>query len=120
MDDSLLSDLKLSLRLDPDEEDDTILNRNLTAAESYIKGAIGNDDGLMEGFYELDSVKRSYEIAVIALASSYYTFRSSGMTGRVNTVNTVDMTGNSIIAQLRGKYLKEKERREADGSEHQS
>lgn len=115
--DSLLSDLKLSLRLDSDEEDDTILNRNLTAAESYIKGAIGNDDGLMEGFYELDSVKRSYEIAVIALASSYYTFRSSGMTGRVNAV---DMTGNSIIAQLRGKYLKEKERREADGSEHQS
>lgn len=117
MTDSLLSDLKLSLRLDSDEEDDTILNRNLTAAESYIKGAIGNDDGLMEGFYELDSVKHSYEIAVIALASSYYTFRSSGMTGRVNTV---DMTGNSIIAQLRGKYLKEKERREADGSEHQS
>ena len=39
------------------------------------------------------------------------------MTGRVNTV---DMTGNSIIAQLRGKYLKEKERREANGSEHQS
>lgn len=117
MADSLLNDLKLSLRLDPDEEDDTILNRNLTAAESYIKGAIGNDDGLMEGFYELDSVKNSYEIAVIALASSYYTFRSSGMTGRVNTV---DMTGNSIIAQLRGKYLKEKERREADGSEHQS
>lgn len=117
MADSLLNDLKLSLRLDPDEEDDTILNRNLTAAESYIKGAIGNDDGLMKGFYELDSVKNSYEIAVIALASSYYTFRSSGMTGRVNTV---DMTGNSIIAQLRGKYLKEKERREADGSEHQS
>lgn len=117
MADSLLNDLKLSLRLDPDEEDDTILNRNLTAAESYIKGAIGNDDGLMEGFYELDSVKNSYEIAVIALASSYYTFRSSGMTGRVNTV---DMTGNSIIAQLRGKYLKEKERREANGSEHQS
>lgn len=117
MDDLLLSDLKLSLRLDPDEEDDTILNRNLTAAESYIKGAIGNDDGLMKGFYELNSVKQSYEIAVIALASSYYTFRSSGMTGRVNTV---DMTGNSIIAQLRGKYLKEKERREANGSEHQS
>lgn len=117
MDDLLLSDLKLSLRLDPDEEDDTILNRNLTAAESYIKGAIGNDDGLMDGFYELDSVKHSYEIAVIALASSYYTFRSSGMTGRVNTV---DMTSNSIIAQLRGKYLKEKERREANGSEHQS
>lgn len=117
MADSLLNDLKLSLRLDPDEEDDTILNRNLTAAESYVKGAIGNDDGLMKGFYELDSVKHSYEIAVIALASSYYTFRSSGMTGRINTV---DMTGNSIIAQLRGKYLKEKERREADGSEHQS
>lgn len=117
MDDSLLSDLKLSLRLDSDEEDDTILNRNLIAAESYVKGAIGSDDGLMEGFYELDNVKQSYEIAVIALASSYYTFRSSGMTGRVNTV---DMTGNSIIAQLRGKYLKEKERREANGSGYQS
>lgn len=117
MADSLLNDLKLSLRLGLDEEDDTILNRNLTAAESYVKGAIGSDDGLMKGFYDLDNVKQSYEIAVIALASSYYTFRSSSMTGRVNTV---DMTGNSIIAQLRGKYLKEKERREADGSEHQS
>lgn len=117
MADSLLNDLKLSLRLDSDEEDDTILNRNLTAAESYVKGAIGSDDGLMKGFYDLDNVKQSYEIAVIALASSYYTFRSSSMTGRVNTV---DMTGNSIIAQLRGKYLREKERREANGSEHQS
>ncbi|KAE9560660.1 head-tail connector protein [Companilactobacillus bobalius] len=102
MDDSLLSDLKLSLRLDPDEEEDMILNRNLIAAESYVKGAIGNDDGLMEGFYELDSVKQSYEIAVIALASSYYTFRSSGMTGRITTLF---MTLDSIIAQFRGKYL---------------
>jgi len=115
---SLLGDLKLSLRIDADDtEDDTILNRNLTAAENYIKGAVGNDDDLMKGFYDLANVKSSYEIAVIALASSYYTFRSSVMTGRVNNV---DMNNGSIIAQLRGKYLKEKERREANGSEYQS
>lgn len=113
--DSLLKDLKLSLRLDDDQEDSTILNRNLTAAEAYVKGAVGNDDDLMTGFYDLDKVKTLYEIVVISIASAYYTYRSANMTGRANTV---DLTSNAIIGQLRAKYELEKQERESNGSEH--
>lgn len=113
--DPLLEDLKLSLRLNDDEEDLNILNRNLAAAEAYVKGAVGSDDGLMSGFYELGKIKTLYEIVVIAIASAYYTYRSAGMTGRMNSV---DLTSNSIIAQLRAKYEREKLEREANGTEH--
>jgi len=113
--DSLLKDLKLSLRIDDDEEDSAILSRNLTAAEAYVKGAVGSDDGLMSGFYEMPKAKTLYEIVVIAIASAWYTYRSASMTGRANVV---DLTSNSIIAQLRAKYEREKQEREDDGSEH--
>jgi len=113
--DPLLEDLKLSLRLNDDEEDLNILNRSLAAAEAYVKGAVGSDKYLMNGFYEMSDAKTLYEIVVIAIASSYYTYRVANTNGRVNSV---DSTSNSIIAQLRGKYDSEKERREADGSKH--
>lgn len=112
MADKLLTTLKLSLRVDGSDDDD-ILNRNLIAAESYVKGAIGETGSLMKDFYELPETQTLYETAVIAIASSYYTYRSASMTGRVNNV---DLTSNSIIAQLRGKYNRIYQERIENGS----
>lgn len=92
-------DLKTSLRIDGDA-DDTLLAGYLAAAENYIKNAIGVDE---DDFYELDSVKPLMDVAIIALASGYYTFRTS-----LSLVSAfpVDLATNSIIAQLRGVYAK--------------
>jgi len=116
MNEDLLDQLKLSLRLSDDEaaEDSTILSRNLVAAENYVKGAVGTE---LTDFYDREDVQTLYEIVVISIASAYYTYRSASMTGRVNNVN---LTSNSIIAQLRGKYAKAMEEVDADGSEHKS
>ncbi|MDE7510848.1 head-tail connector protein [Pediococcus pentosaceus] len=94
-----LETLKLSLRIDGDD-DDELLNGYLSAATSYIKQAIG-DDNSVTGFYEMDGVSNLFETAVYALAGSYWYYRTSITS---NTVNQVDLVLDSIIGQLRGLY----------------
>jgi uncharacterized phage protein (predicted DNA packaging) len=92
-------ELKTSLRIDGDA-DDTLLDGYLVAAENYIKNAIGVDE---DEFYQTESVASLMDVAIIALASGYYTFRTS-----LSLVSAfpVDLATNSIIAQLRGVYAK--------------
>ena len=112
--DKLLETLKLSLRVDGDV-DDEILKRNILAAKAYVIGAIGPDDGIMTGFYELADIKDQFEMVVIAIASSYYTYRSA-IVG--NAVSEVDLVSYSIIGQLRGKYIDLEQRGGVNGSKN--
>lgn len=94
-----LETLKLSLRIDGDD-DDELLKGYLSAATSYIKQAIGDDDSVL-GFYEMDGVSNLFETAVYALAGSYWYYRISITS---SPVNPVDLVVDSIIGQLRGLY----------------
>lgn len=104
----LLSTLKLSLRIDETSDDD-ILNLNLSAATTYLKQAIGEEDEVMKGFYDLEAVQPLFQTAVIALASTYYMYRVSI---QISAVNSVDPISRSLIGQLRAIYLLEREKRE--------
>ncbi|WP_273710958.1 head-tail connector protein [Leuconostoc mesenteroides] len=92
-----LDNLKVSLRVDSAVDDD-LLNGYILAATNYIKNAIGTDD---DKFYADDNISPLVDVATIALASGYYTFRTS-----LSLVQAfpVDLATNSIIAQLRGNY----------------
>lgn len=92
-----LDDLKTSLRIDG-EADDMLLKAYQTAAQSYVKNAIGTED---DSFYENEDVSTLYDVAVIALASGYYSFRTSFSYVQAFPV---DIATNSIISQLRGIY----------------
>lgn len=94
-----LETLKSSLRIDGDDDND-LLNGYLSAATSYIKQAIG-DENSVPGFYEMESVSRLFETAVYALAGSYWYYRTSITS---SAVNPVDLVVDSIIGQLRGLY----------------
>lgn len=85
--------LKLSLRIDGNL-DDELLDAYIRAAESYIKNAVGAD----ENFYADNDL---FDVAVVALASSYYTNRTALSNTQTYTIN---MTLNSIIGQLRGQW----------------
>ncbi|TLQ03645.1 phage gp6-like head-tail connector protein [Pediococcus stilesii] len=90
--------LKDSLRIDG-VDDDKLLQQYLDTAENYIKNAVGEKD--IKEFYQLPKVLSIYQTAVYALASAYYNNRSA--LGSVQAY-TVDLTLDSIIAQLRGMY----------------
>lgn len=92
-----LDDLKLSLRLDGDA-DDELLKGYLNTAESYIKQAIGTE---LDSFYEDASVIDLFNTAVMALASAYYNYRSSLVP---TTAISINLPVDSIIGQLRGLY----------------
>ncbi|MGY5340414.1 head-tail connector protein [Levilactobacillus spicheri] len=92
-----LDDLKLSLRLDGDA-DDELLKGYLNTAESYIKQAIGTE---LDSFYEDTSVVDLFNTAVMALASAYYNYRSSLVP---TTAISINLPVDSIIGQLRGIY----------------
>lgn len=94
-----LKTLKSSLRIDGND-DDELLTGYLSAATSYIKQAIGDENGV-SGFYEMDGVSDLFETAVYALAGSYWYYRTSITS---NAVNPVDLVVDSIIGQLRGLY----------------
>ena len=96
-----LETLKSSLRIDGDD-DDELLKGYLSAATSYIKQAIGDDNSVL-GFYEMEGVKDLFETAIYALAGSYWTYRTSITAIAVNPVNLVV---DSIIGQLRGLYIR--------------
>lgn len=81
-----------------DDSDDALLSLYVNAADRYVRHAIGTD---LDGFYDDDEVKPLFTEAVISLAGTFYQNRLA-----ISAVPTyqVDLTVNSIIAQLRGLY----------------
>ena len=104
-----LKTLKSSWRIDGND-DDELLKGYLSAATSYIKQAIGDENGVT-GFYEMEDVDDLFETAVYALAGSYWYYRTSITS---NAVNPVDLVVDSIIGQLRGLYNQKQD--EVDGN----
>lgn len=89
---------QVMLALNLDESDDTnLIDAYIKTAELFVKNAVGNADG----FFEQENVKSLYDTAVLALASSYYTYRVA-LTDTMTY--PVDLTLNSAIGQLRGLY----------------
>ena len=89
---------EVMLALNLDESDDVaLIQAYITTAETYIKNAVGNADG----FFEQEEVTYLYDTAVLALASSYYTYRVALSD---TTTYPIDLTLNSIVSQLRGLY----------------
>lgn len=91
-----VDDVKKVLYLDG-TDDDALLQAYIDAAKQYVKGAIGDGDA----FYQQTDVVPLYEMAVKSLASTYYQYRLS-----LSDTQTfdIDLTVNSIIGQLRGRY----------------
>lgn len=88
--------------LNLDETDDTaLIPAYIESAQQYIINAVGSD----KKFYDLESVESLYDTAVIALTSSYFTYRVA------LTDYPVNLTLNSIIGQLRGLYATYSEER---------
>ena len=87
-----------AMNLDGDE-DDALVKGYLEAAEHSIKNAIGEDKS--GKFYAREDVASLLDVAVIAVAGSYYTYRLSLSDAQVYPIN---LTSNSIIGQLRGMY----------------
>lgn len=92
------------------DEDDSLdnglqirMSSALTAAESYVQGAIGTD---VPDFYTSDNNKPLYTLVCNALAASYVQNPASITSGAVVTVDAVT---NAVIGQLRGRYAKELE-----------
>lgn len=92
--DSRVEEVKNILYLDGDD-DNQLLNMYVTAADSFVRNAIGDD---VNGFYNDSGVKSLVETAVTSLAATYYQNRLA-----LSDTQTypVDMTVNSIIGQLR-------------------
>lgn len=88
--------LKQMLYVD-DDSDDQLLSLYLQSADAFVKGAITDDSS----FYDDTRVKPLYDEAVLSLAGTYYRERLA-----LSETNNypVDLTVNSIIAQLRGTY----------------
>ncbi|KJU75132.1 DNA packaging protein [Pediococcus damnosus LMG 28219] len=107
-----LKTLKSSLRIDGND-DDKLLESYLYAATSYIKQAIGDENGVT-GFYEMEGVNNLFETAVYALAGSYWYYRTSITS---NTANPVDLVVDSIIGQLRGLYSQKQDEVNGNGDQ---
>ena len=91
--------------LNLDETDDTaLIPAYIESAQRYIINAVGSDNK----FYDLESVESLYDTAVIALTSSYFTYRVA-LTDTVTY--PINLTLNSIIGQLRGLYATYSEER---------
>lgn len=89
---------QVMLALNLDETDDTnLIDAYIKTAELFVKNAVGNADG----FFEQEHVEPLYDTAVLALASSYYTYRVA-LTDTMTY--PIDLTLNSVIGQLRGLY----------------
>lgn len=95
-DGKLLEQVKGLLYLDGAADDD-LLRGYIAAADQFIKNAVGDN----EAFYAKDNVKPLFESAVKALAATYYQYRLA-----LSDTQTfpIDLTVNSIIGQLRGRY----------------
>ena len=89
---------QVMLALNLDESDDVaLIQAYITTAENYVKNAVGD----ASSFFEQENVKPLYDTAVLALASSYYTYRVA-LTDTMTY--PIDLTLNSVIGQLRGLY----------------
>lgn len=91
-----IDDVKNVLYLDGNADDD-LIQTYIDSASQFIKSAIGDN----EEFYTKKSVQPLFDGAVKALAASYYQYRLSTSDIQVFPIN---MTVNSIIGQLRGRY----------------
>lgn len=80
-------------------EDDALVKGYLEAAEHSIKNAIGEDKS--GKFYAREDVASLLDVAVIAIAGSYYQYRLSLSDAQAYPIN---LTSNAIIGQLRGLY----------------
>ena len=91
--------------LNLDETDDTaLIPAYIESAQRYIINAVGSDNK----FYDLESVESLFDTAVIALTSTYFTYRVA-LTDTVTY--PINLTLNSIIGQLRGLYATYSEER---------
>ena len=95
--DPRVSKVRDILNLD-DGEDDQLLSSYVASADSYVRGAITDDDDF---YTSSDEVKQLFELAVVSLAGTYYQYRLS-----LSQVQTYEiyLTTNSVIGQLRGRY----------------
>ena len=89
---------KKAMNLD-EVEDNDLVQGYLTAAEHSIKTAVGEDKS--GEFYARKIVASMMDVAVIAIAGSYYTYRLSVADAQTYPVN---LTSNAVIGQLRGLY----------------
>lgn len=91
-----VDDVKELLYLDG-KADDNLLEGYINAASQFIKSAIGDN----EEFYSNPKVEPLFDSAVKALAATYYQYRLA-----LSDIQTfpINMTVNSIIGQLRGRY----------------
>lgn len=87
-----------AMNLDGDA-DDALVKGYLEAAEHSIKTAVGEDKS--GKFYTREIVASLLDVAVIAVAGSYYTYRLSLSDAQAYPIN---LTSNAIIGQLRGLY----------------
>lgn len=98
----MIDDLKAVLYLDGDDED-ALLQSYIDAADQFIIGAVGNE---VPAFWDDSKVIMLHDLAVKSLAATYYQYRLS-----MSDTQTyqIDMTVNSILGQLRGRYASAKE-----------
>lgn len=94
--------LKAVLYLDGDDED-ALLQSYIDAADQFVIGAVGDE---VPAFWDDSKVIMLHDLAVKSLAATYYQYRLS-----MSDTQTyqIDMTVNSILGQLRGRYASAKE-----------
>lgn len=97
-----IDDLKAVLYLDGDDED-ALLQSYIDAADQFIIGAVGDE---VPAFWDDSKAIMLHDLAVKSLAATYYQYRLS-----MSDTQTyqIDMTVNSILGQLRGRYASAKE-----------
>lgn len=97
-----IDDLKAVLYLDGDDED-ALLQSYIDAANQFIIGAVGDE---VPTFWSDSKVTMLHDLAVKSLSASYYQYRLNLSDVQVYQI---DMTVNSILGQLRGRYAQAKE-----------
>lgn len=97
-----IDDLKAVLYLDGNDED-ALLQSYIDAADQFVIGAVGDE---VPAFWDDSKVIMLHDLAVKSLAATYYQYRLS-----MSDTQTyqIDMTVNSILGQLRGRYASAKE-----------
>ncbi|MCS4488381.1 head-tail connector protein [Streptococcus sciuri] len=91
-----VEELKAMMAVDGND-DDKLIESYIVAAIAFIQNAIGSD----EAFYSQKEVAPLFDVAVKALAGSYYQYRIA-----LSDTQTyaIDLTLHSIVGQLRGLY----------------
>lgn len=97
-----IDDLKAVLYLDGNDEN-ALLQSYIAAADQFVIGAVGDE---VPTFWDDSKVTTLHDLAVKSLAASYYQYRLSLSDVQVYQI---DMTVNSILGQLRGRYASAKE-----------